>query len=96
MSWSVRLRRHMVEQWTSGEPAVVEVIADPSRRESRIPMQRVKGLLYAYGGQIGRLRLQLRGVSPTLRTPIMVKDVDLSTPQSRGMLVMMWVDNMTE
>jgi sodium transport system permease protein len=30
----------------------------------------------------------LRGVSPTLRSPIMVKEVDLSTPQSRGMLVM--------
>ena len=84
----IRIPEGFGEQWKTGEPAVVEVIADPSRRESRIPMQRVKGLLYAYSGQIGRLRLQLRGVSPTLRTPIMVKDVDLSTPQSRGMLVM--------
>ncbi len=84
----VRIPVAFGEQWKTGEPAVVEVIADPSRRESRIPMQRVKGLLHAYGGQIGRLRLQLRGVSPTLRTPIMVKDIDLSTPQSRGMLVM--------
>jgi sodium transport system permease protein len=84
----IRIPEGFGEQWKAGEPAVVEVIADPSRRESSIPMQRVKGLLYAYSGQIGRLRLQLRGVSPTLRTPIMVKDVDLSTPQSRGMLVM--------
>ncbi len=76
------------EQWKAGKPAVVEVIADPSRRESSIPMQRVQGLLHAYGAQIGQLRLQLRGVSPTIRSPIMVKDVDLSTPQSRGMLVM--------
>jgi sodium transport system permease protein len=43
----------------------------------------------AYGAQIGQLRLQLRGVSPTIQTAIMVKDVDLSTPQSRGMLVML-------
>ena len=84
----IRIPEQYGEQWKSGEPAVVEVIADPSRRESSVPMQRIKGLLHAYGGQIGRLRLQLRGVSPTLRTPIMVKDVDLSTPQSRGMLVM--------
>ena len=84
----IRIPEDFTEQWKTGEPAVVEVIADPSRRESSIPMQRVKGLLYGYSGQIGRLRLQLRGVSPTLRTPIMVKDVDLSTPQSRGMLVM--------
>lgn len=84
----IRIPEKFSEQWKSGEPAVVEVIADPSRRESDIPMQRIKGLLYAYGAQIGQLRLQLRGVSPTIRTAIMVKDVDLSTPQSRGMLVM--------
>jgi len=84
----IRIPEQFTEQWKSGKPAVIEVIADPSRRESDIPMQRVKGLLYAYGAQIGQLRLQLRGVSPTLRSAIMVKDVDLSTPQSRGMLVM--------
>ena len=84
----IRIPETFTEQWNTGKPAVIELIADPSRRESNIPMQRVKGLLNAYGAQIGQLRLQLRGVSPTLRTPIMVKDIDLSTPQSRGMLVM--------
>jgi sodium transport system permease protein len=84
----IRIPEQFPEQWQSGKPAVIEVIADPSRRESDIPMRRVKGLLYAYGAQIGQLRLQLRGVSPNIRSPIMVKDVDLSTPQSRGMLVM--------
>ena len=84
----VRIPETFGEQWTSGRPAVIEVIADPSRRESRIPMQRVRGLLSAYGAQIGQLRLQLRGVAPTVSAPIMIKDVDLSTPQSRGMLVM--------
>ncbi|NNK99490.1 MAG: ABC transporter permease [Xanthomonadales bacterium] len=84
----IRIPEQFGEQWRNGEPAVVEVIADPSRRESNIPMQRVKGLLHAYGAQIGQLRLQLRGVSPTIRSAVMIKDVDLSTPQSRGMLVM--------
>src|SRR5210317_672561 len=84
----IRIPEGFAGQWKTGEPAVIELIADPSRRESNIPMQRVRGLLNAYGAQIGHLRLQLRGISPTLRTPIMVKDIDLSTPQSRGMLVM--------
>ena len=84
----IRIPEKFAEQWKSGKPAVVELIADPSRRESNIPMQRVRGLLNAYGAQIGHFRLQLRGVSPTIRTPIMIKEVDLSTPQSRGMLVM--------
>ena len=84
----IRIPEKFTEQWKAGRPAVIELIADPSRRESSIPMQRVRGLLNAYGAQIGQLRLQLRGVSPSIRSPIMVKDVDLSTPQSRGMLVM--------
>ncbi len=84
----IRIPEQFPSQWKSGKPAVVELIADPSRRESDIPMQRIRGLLNAYGAQIGQLRLQLRGVSPNLRSAIMVKDVDLSTPQSRGMLVM--------
>jgi sodium transport system permease protein len=84
----IRIPEQYGEQWKAGEPAVVEVIADPSRRESSTPMRRIKGLLLGYGNQIGSLRLQLRGVSPNIRAPIMVKDVDLSTPQSRGMLVM--------
>ena len=84
----IRIPEKFAEQWKAGKPAVIELIADPSRRESSIPMQRVRGLLNAYGAQIGQLRLQLRGVSPSIRSPIMVKDVDLSTPQSRGMLVM--------
>ena len=84
----IRIPAEFPEQWKTGKPAVVEVIADPSRRESEIPMLRVKGLLRAYGAQIGQLRLQLRGVSPKIQSPVMVKDVDLSTPQSRGMLVM--------
>jgi len=84
----IRIPELFAEQWKTGKPAVIELIADPSRRESNIPMQRVRGLLNAYSAQIGQLRLQLRGVSPTIRSPIMVKDIDLSTPQSRGMLVM--------
>lgn len=78
-------------QWNEGEPALVEVIADPSRRESNVPMRRVKGLLSAYGQQIGTLRLQLRGVAPSVSSPLMVKDVDLSTPQSRGALALIFL-----
>lgn len=85
----IRIPEAYPEQWKAGKPAVVEVIADPSRRGSEIAIQRVKGLLGAYGGQIGQLRLQLRGIAPAIQSPVMVKDIDLSTPQSRGMLVML-------
>ena len=85
----IRIPENFPDQWKEGKPAVVEVISDPSRRETDMASRRVSRLLMAYGAQIGQLRLQLRGVSPSIQTAIMVKDVDLSTPQSRGMLVMM-------
>jgi len=85
----IRIPKQFPEQWKEGKPAVVEVIADPSRRGTEIAARRVNRLLMAYGAQIGQLRLQLRGVSPSIQTAIMVKDVDLSTAKSRGMLVML-------
>jgi len=87
----LRIPDDFPEQWRAGEPAVVEVIADPSRRESNIPMGRVRMMLAGYGQQIGAQRLQLRGVSPTLASPIVSKNVDLSTPQSRGALAMIFL-----
>ncbi|NND43871.1 MAG: ABC transporter permease [Xanthomonadales bacterium] len=90
----IRIPEAFGNQWTSGEPAVVEVIADPSRRESDTPMRRVRGLLNGYGAQIGAMRLQLRGVSPNAATPLLVKEVDLSTPKSRGLLLMIFLPYM--
>jgi sodium transport system permease protein len=90
----LRIPEAFGEEWTSGRPAVVELIADPSRRESRTPMLRLQSLLNAYAAQIGTMRLQLRGISPNAATPLLVKDVDLSTPQSRGLLLMIFLPYM--
>jgi sodium transport system permease protein len=79
------------EKWREGLPAPVEVISDPSRQESNAPIRKVKGLLLAYGQQIGSLRLRLRGVSPQLASPVMIKDVDLSTPKSRAILAIIFL-----
>ncbi len=90
----VRIPEEFPRQWAEGGPAEIEVIADPSRRESEIPMRRVKSLLNVYGQQLGQLRLQLRGIAPSVAAPIMILDVDLSTPQSRGLLFMIFLPYM--
>ncbi len=87
----IRIPENYAENWNNGEPAPVEVIADPSRQESQVPIRRVKRLLAGYGQQIGMLRLQLRGVSPQLTSAILVRDVDLSTPKSRAILAMIFL-----
>jgi len=87
----IRILPEFPQRWTEGLPAPIEVIMDPSRQESNTAIRRVKGLLLNYGQRIGALRLQLRGVSPQLASPVMLKDVDLSTPKSRAILAVIFL-----
>jgi sodium transport system permease protein len=87
----IRIRETFGEHWQAGRPAEIEVIIDSSRPESDIPTSRVKGLLRAYGSEISMLRLQMRGVSPIVISPLLIRDIDLSTPQSRGMIFMLFL-----
>ena len=87
----IRILPEFPEKWAQGLPAPIEFISDPSRQESNAPIRRVKRLLLSYGQQIGALRLQLRGVSPQLASPIMIRDVDLSTPKSRAILAVIFL-----
>jgi sodium transport system permease protein len=87
----IRILPEFAENWEQGIPAPIEVISDISRQESNVPIRRVKRLLLGYGQQIGALRLQLRGVAPQLASPIMLKDVDLSTPKSRAILAIIFL-----
>ena len=72
------------EQWRGSEPATVELVRDASRQDSRIPYDRVEGLLQSYGQQVGALRLVARGISPAVASPLLVAQRDLSTPESRA------------
>jgi sodium transport system permease protein len=87
----IRILPEFAENWEQGIPAPIEVISDISRQESNVPIRRVKRLLLGYGQQIGALRLQLRGVAPQLASPIMLKDIDLSTPKSRAILAIIFL-----
>ncbi len=87
----IRILPEYPEKWQAGEPAPVEVIADPSRQESSVPIRRVKNLLAIYSQQTGILRLQLRGVAPQVMASVDIQDVDLSTAKSRAILAMIFL-----
>ena len=87
----LRILPEYPEQWRQGLPAPVEVISDPSRQESNAAIRKLKIMLSGYGQQTAALRLQLRGVSPQLAAPVMVRDVDLSTPKSRAILAVIFL-----
>jgi sodium transport system permease protein len=80
----LRIDPSYAEDWRAGRPALVELLHDGSRDDSRIPVSRVQGLLDAYSSSAGALRLLARGVSPTVATPVRVAQTDLSTPESRS------------
>ncbi|RFF32985.1 ABC transporter permease [Wenzhouxiangella sediminis] len=76
------------EAWEAGRPAPVEIIADQSRRYTGASISRVRAYLNGYSQQVSQLRLQLRGVHPEITRPINVTVKDLSTPESRGGMVL--------
>ncbi len=80
----LRIPEAFAEQWNEGQIAILEIIVDESRQHVGVTLQRLRGLINAYSRQLGGLRLQLRGVSPQLLTPIMTKVVDQSTPTARA------------
>lgn len=84
----LRIDASFSERWRDGSPAPVELLTDRSRREVGTTLERVSGVLRAYGSQVGRLRLVLRGIDPVLAQPLQLREVDLSTPESRGALVL--------
>jgi sodium transport system permease protein len=72
------------DDFTNGRPATVRLVMDESRNEAMRSIRRAQVLLQAYSSQIGRLRLQLRGIDPRIVEPIAIEAVDVSTPQSQA------------
>jgi len=74
--------------WREADPARVELLFDDSRQSARASVDRAHAILEAYGRQTGALRLQVRGVSPSVATPLVISQLDFSTPQSRAALLL--------
>ena len=70
--------------WRAGEPARVELIYDSSRPvQTGASVSRLRGLLQAYSGEVGTLRLIARGVHPSVAEPVQLALQDVATPESR-------------
>ena len=74
--------------FAAGRPADVQLIFDKSREAARKNIDRVRDTLENYSRSVGSLRLLARGVDPRAVSPIVVEDADLSTPQSRAVLLL--------
>lgn len=76
------------ERLAQGLPAPLDLVWDSSNNQVGRFAARAQGVLQAYGRQLAALRLQARGVSPLAVIPIDVRNVDVSTPAGRSVLVL--------
>lgn len=83
--------KDFAEKFSASKPAEVRVVSDSSRTVAEPQVQRVRRLVAAYGSQIGALRLIVRGVSPSVATPVQIQDVEVSSAQQRAATVLSFI-----
>jgi sodium transport system permease protein len=71
-----------------GLPAPLQLISDASDSQTGKYAAHVRALLGGYGSQLAGSRLLARGVSPDVIHPVVVDDIDVSTPAGRALLVL--------
>jgi sodium transport system permease protein len=84
----LRIPESFGERFEAGRPAAVELYADGSDSRAGKYAMRVREALATYSALVGSLRLQARGVSPTVVQPVVVDAIDVSTPSSRATLIL--------
>jgi len=79
------------ERFRESEPAPLQLVSDSSRNDARPTVQRVRGLLQQYGGEIASLRLIVRGVSPAAVQPLTLREIEVSTAQQRTAQILSFI-----
>lgn len=73
----------------NAEPAPLQLFADASDRFGGYQdAERVHQLIGQYASELGQTRLILRGINPLVMAPVVVQEVDVSTPASRAALML--------
>ncbi|MEO0576505.1 MAG: ABC transporter permease [Pseudomonadota bacterium] len=76
------------EDWDSVNVARVQLVLDNADNSASRQARRARGMVNAYASQIGAMRLLARGVDPSIARPILIDEVDTSTPSGRAALIL--------
>ncbi len=76
------------ESFAAGRPADVQLVIDKSRDSGAKNVDRTRDVLEDYSRAVASLRLLARGVDPRAVVPVVVENADVSTPQSRAVLLL--------
>ncbi len=72
----------------TGQVAHLQLVVDSSNQTGSRDTDRIRRALAAYGSRTGLLRLQARGINPSILQPLVVDDIDISTPAGRSVLLL--------
>ncbi|MGH8140649.1 MAG: ABC transporter permease [Steroidobacteraceae bacterium] len=72
----------------ASKPAPLLLYVDSSDASNGKSVARVRALLSQYGALLARLRVLVRGIDPLVLSPIVIRDIDVSTPASRSVLAL--------
>lgn len=72
----------------SSQPARLQMYVDSSDQNSNKDVARIRVLISQYASLLARLRVMARGMDPMVLSPIVIHDVDVSTPASRSVLAL--------
>jgi sodium transport system permease protein len=75
-------------RFRASQPAPLLLYVDSSDANSGKDVARVRSLLNHYGSLLARLRVMVRGMDPMVLSPIVIHDVDVSTPAARAVLAL--------
>ncbi len=75
-------------RFQASQPAQLLLYVDSSDANNGKDVSRIKTLLSQYGSLLARLRVMTRGIDPLVLSPIVIHDVDVSTPASRSVLAL--------
>ena len=76
------------EEFGTNHAARVALVFDRSKNRAASRVARLRGAIDAYSQQIGLLRLVASGSDPGLLRPLIVDELDVSTPASRSALML--------
>jgi sodium transport system permease protein len=79
------------KKFSTSSPAEVRIVSDGSKTTSRPKVQRVRGLFQRYSSEVGSMRLVARGVAPSIATPLLLQDVEVSSAQQRAAQILTFI-----
>ncbi|MEL6869657.1 MAG: ABC transporter permease [Pseudomonadota bacterium] len=76
------------EDWNAVRAARVQLVLDNADRSTARQADRARAMVNGYGAQIGAMRLLMRGIDPSVARPILIDEIDTSTPSGRAALIL--------